>query len=440
MSKSRQKVTNTGRSGRWRGVTGTAAAIALVPSLLAAPAAAWADDKPKPTVSPSPEGIPADILAEMQAQAKLQPAVDAIQIAAEDPASGFAGVAYEGTGLTVYYKGALNPRMTAAVASSRKIGSIQVAPAAFSRTELAAASNKISALTTRQRSNIQAVAQAFDGSGLTVETNPEAPAKMAAALRTVGTADDIAPASEIVDAADVSVPVKYVTGEAPIKAMATSRYDDFSAWNGGGRWESWRDGAGRMACTTGFGVKNNAGERFVLTAAHCATPPDYARQGRSGTFEYMGPVYQQAVSADLAIIRANGSALIFEGGAATSTTRRVSGWGYWAANQLVCQSGVTSAEQTGNTVCGLRQMESNNITMGCCDSDGDSGYVISGLIRTLKDGGGTAVRSGDSGGPVYTISGTDAVAKGIVSLGSGNRMYFQDWADVGRLWGLSPYN
>ncbi len=423
-----------------RSISRTMALAVLVPLSLAWPSIAMADDNAKPVVPPVAGGIDPAILAEMNRQASLQPAVDALQEAALDAEPGFAGVAYEGDGLTLYYKGTPTPKMSAALARARAFGTIKVARAAHARDELQRDSNKITARAVREGSDIQAVSLATDGSGLTVEIMPAATAADNDKKRTAKGLKPLKPARDIVTLAVVDVPVRFTEAKDPIDLMACChRSDDRSPWNGGSRWESWRNGAARRLCTTGFGVKNGAGERFVLTAAHCATPPDYGRQGEGSTLEYIAPVYQQAVSADLLIMRANGSSLIFEGGFYSSTTRYITGWAHWAANQLVCQSGATSAYATGNTVCGLRQQNSTDIVFACCDSDGDQGYTINGVIRTTKDGGGTAVRGGDSGGPVYTISGSNGTAKGIVSAGSGNTMYFQDWADVGRIWGLSPY-
>jgi len=348
--------------------------------------------------------------------------------------SGFAGVAYEGSGVTLYYKGALTPEMKAAVAKARAVGPIAVKAAAFSEAELQRASDKITDRSISVGGVIQSVELETDGSGLTVESVPTAVVAAAAAKRSAKKLKPLVSARDVVSAAKVDVPVRFTTGTEQLKLMA-SRTDDFSPWNGGGRWSSYRGDDVRGTCTLGFGTKNNAGERFVLTAAHCGTPPDQAAQGIPGSsFQHMGPVYQQSVSADLLIIRANGSSLIFDGTSTTSNTRLVTGWAYWAKNQLVCQSGMVSG-----TICGLRQQSSGNQTMGCCDSDGDQGYTIQGLIKTTKDGGGTAVRTGDSGGPVFTYNGANVTAKGITSLGGGSTMYFQDWADVGRIWGLSPY-
>lgn len=106
---------------------------------------------------------------------------------------------------------------------------------------------------------------------------------------------------------------------------------------------------------------------------------------------------------------------------------------HWAANELTCQSGATSG-----TVCGIKEIESKDIRLNNQDSDGDTGYIIKGLIRCVQVDGRTAAQPGDSGGPVFTLDGTGVRAKGIVSAGGGTELYFQDWADVIRLFGAYP--
>ncbi|WP_176985079.1 trypsin-like serine protease [Asanoa ishikariensis] len=424
---------------RRRGLIRAVAVLLLVPLALpwgAAASAGDAEKPPTPVFDPqSVDHIDPAIRAEMLQQAKLQPAVDALHEASlKTKDSGLAGVAYEGSGVTLYYSGALPPTMSAAVARARAYGSVTVKPAAHSFATLQRNSDKITSAAVKAGSDIQAVHLAYDGSGLTVERLPgDAAATMAGKRARLGLAAAV-PAQQIVKTARVDVPVTITTGTETIEP-GYSRTDDFAPWNGGARWESWRNGAGRLVCTTGFGTKNSAGQRFVLTAAHCATPPDYAQQGLGATLEYMGPFYDQSVSYDLGIIRANGSSTIFDGTNTTSNTRHVAGWAHWSTNQLVCQSGITSG-----TVCGIRQQNSMDKIMGCCDSDGDQGYTIRGLIRAPRDGGGIAFRKGDSGGPVFTISGADVLAKGISSLGADtSTLYFQDWADVTRIWGLTPF-
>lgn len=60
------------------------------------------------------------------------------------------------------------------------------------------------------------------------------------------------------------------------------------------------------------------------------------------------------------------------------------------------------------------------------------------MINTTQINGSTAVRGGDSGGPVFSLMGDGVRAKGSVTGGSGTTMYFQDWADVIRLYSGYP--
>ncbi|MFE7872012.1 hypothetical protein [Micromonospora humida] len=409
-----------------------------MPALLAGPMVASAAPTNPSTTSDDPQStdnLDPALLAEMRRQNGLQPALTAIWDAQmQNPNSGFAGVAYEGDGLTLYWKGALTPGMSAALDTGRTFGPVTVKAAANSEAELHAAGNKIhSAIDRHSGSDIQSISYAPDGSGLKISRGPEAtrgePARM---IRSDNS--DQASVEQILAEAQVDVPVQVTDATEPLDLLS-SRLDDNSPWNGGGRWESWRGLDHRMNCTTGFGV-HSGGRSYVLSAGHCATPPDDAYQGKYGAaFDEMGPVYDDDWRSDLLLINAPGWYLIFDGSATTSTTKAVRSWGYWAANELVCQSGMTSG-----TVCGIKQQSSTDIRVSCNtpDSDGDCDYTIYGLIKSTQTSGSTAARGGDSGGPVFTLDGTGVRAKGIVSGGGGTTLYFQDWADVIRVYGAYP--
>lgn len=117
--------------------------------------------------------------------------------------------------------------------------------------------------------------------------------------------------------------------------------------------------------------------------------------------------------------------------------KNVYSWGYWAANELVCQSGMTSG-----VVCGIKQVRSADFTVSCDtpDSDGDCGYKHYGLIECTQIDGQTASRPGDSGGPVFTLDGNGVRAKGTTSgrTNGVSSFAFQDWADAIRLFGVYP--
>src|SRR5262245_52771129 len=101
----------------------------------------------------------------MRRQAKLQPAVQLLVGAhvAEPTTSGFAGVAFEGAGLTLYYRGALTERMARALKQARRYGPVRVHNAAYSATELQRAGGHLhAAIAKAGHSDIQSVGYRYD--------------------------------------------------------------------------------------------------------------------------------------------------------------------------------------------------------------------------------------------------------------------------------------
>lgn len=88
------------------------------------------------------------------------------------------------------------------------------------------------------------------------------------------------------------------------------------------------------------------------------------------------------------------------------------------------------------------------------DSDGDWGYTLYSMTTTYRETFGSAPGNetfgsapsnetfgsapADSGAPVFTLQGSGVIAKGSLSLISGANIYYQDWADVIRLYGGYP--
>lgn len=358
-------------------------------------------------------------LETMRRQEALQSALQAIwegQI--KNPKSGFAGVAFEGNGLSLYWKGSLTRDMANAVARARRTGSVVVKPARFSAEELKTESEKIDKKVKQYgATDIQAVGFAPDGSGLHITRQSDATRAAIAAARAKRGKPPVVPANRMLAEAGLDVPVTLETAKAPL-TLATTRTTDYSPWNGGGRWTN---ASKNLLCTTGFGV-HSYGHSYILTAAHCASAGDYLTEAG----QYMGPVYYDDWAYDILLIDTPGWHIIFDGTPTTSNTKNVNSWGYWATNELVCQSGATSG-----TICGLEELQSENIYSTAPDSDGDYGYTMYGEIETTQVNGGTAVQGGDSGGPVFTLDGTGVRAKGIVSaMGSDTTMYFQDWGTI----------
>lgn len=415
--------------------------VALTAAILACGTLHASEEPVDPTAKPRSflDTVDPAIVATMRQQEKLQPAVTALYEAhMKTPGSGFAGVAFEGDGVTLYWKGPLSLDMDHALHQARKAAAVVVKPAAHSLAELEAAAEKIDAKARAigGGSEIQAVVTRYDGSGLDVELMPRATLKERQAARAKAGAIGLSSAEQVLAGLDLGVPFTLTIGDAPIELM--SRTNDSPAWNAGGYWESRRGTQVRGKCTTGFGIRAY-NRTWVLSAAHCATPPDYGYQGFDG--EYMGPVTRQYWQYDLILIDAPGYHRMFDNVQPNGYDfKNVYGWGYHSANELLCQSGFKSAYYYNEVICGLKTGSSQNIVVSCDtpDSDGDCGYTINGVIKTTQINGTTAGRGGDSGGPVFALLGDGVRAKGSVTGGSGTTLFFQDWADVIRLYNGYP--
>lgn len=222
------------------------------------------------------------------------------------------------------------------------------------------------------------------------------------------------------------VPVT-ITQAVQDSELLSSRRDDSSPWNAGGYMYNPNAGVGTEHCTSGFAM-NMDGISYVMTAAHCGTPPE-PWYNYNGTL--MGNSYKEDWDKDIMLINARGYAWMFDGTATTSTHKVVHSWGYRATGEYLCQSGSTSG-----TVCGLKTQSGDWTNYGC-DSDNDC-YYMHGMTKAIQVDGKTAGQHGDSGGPVFSLDGDGVRAKGVVSAGGGTDLFFQDMADPINLWSAYP--
>ena len=343
------------------------------------------------------------------------------------------GVAFEGEGISLYWKGDLPPGMKKTLEMARAVGPITVRPARFSLAELEAAAAKIEAAANPTNGgDIQEIIVKHDGTGLEVL---KMPAETAAAVRAKAAAlgRGVPSAEQIIPDLGLRVPVTVKPAGAPIQllscASTCNRQDDTSPWNGGTYLIVDNTPTGDKHCTFGFGVVKG-GQSYLLTAAHCATDElvyDY-------TWERIGGVYQEDWDKDLLLINARGYGHIFDGSATTGRAKGVKSYGYPVVNELLCQSGSTSG-----TVCGLKSLDGSYTTYGC-DFDGNC-YNWHSMAKAQQIHNLPAVRPGDSGGSVFSLDGTGVRAKGIVSstpTGDATTLYYQDWETIESSLGAYP--
>lgn len=327
----------------------------------------------------------------MVAQQPLVRAADIVQAEVRrGPAGGFAGIVLEDDHVDLWWKGTVPARVAAAVERARGQAEVEVERARFSNAELRAAAEEIQA---RRGPAVHAVKIPADGSGLVLGTTS------AAATRSL--------------AAGVDVPVRTVV-EDPLAPV--SRQNDAPPWKGGATIV-----LGGAACTSGFAVRNGANQRFLLTAGHCGNP---GVRVTDPTGEFIGNAGAKHGDHDIMLIP-TGSVVNqqYVGGGDSNTVETVRGWGDVYVGEYLCQSGVTSARETGNPVCNIR------VLFFYADRED--------LVEGEQMNGQQAARPGDSGGPVYgPAAGGGVIAKGTVTRVAGARIGFQDFRTANRDFGV----
>ncbi|GGP54481.1 trypsin-like serine protease [Saccharothrix coeruleofusca] len=330
----------------------------------------------------------------MLAQQPLIRAADVIQAEVlRGGHTGFAGIVLEDDHVALWWKGEVPEPITTAVARATRQAPVRVRPAAHSNAELRAAAAAIDARRGPD-SPVHAVKIPADGSGLVLGTRPGAEAFTASL--------------------EVDVPVRTVV-EEPLAPV--SRQNDSPPWKGGATIVL----GGSAACTSGFSVRTGDNARYLLTAAHC---------GQSGarvtdpTGEHIGNAGARHADHDIMLIpTGNVVNQQYVGGGDSNSTEIVRGWGDVYTGEYLCQSGVTSARETGGPVCDLKVL--------FFYSDRED------LVEAEQQGGRPAARPGDSGGPVYGPSSAGGViAKGTVTRTAGARLGFQDFRTASRDFGV----
>jgi hypothetical protein len=308
--------------------------------------------------------------------------------------AGYAGIELEDEHVTVWWKGKLPAQIQRTIDAARTTAPVQVRAAKHSLRELRTAGAELRSAYATAKPRIK---YAVDGSRVVVATNGRA-----------GITRQLP---------DVGVTVEIIDQGAK---LLTSRRDD---------WAPWKSGAdqinGNSRCTTGFPVRNGNNERFILTAGHCGSN---GNQIRDGAGEFMGTFTADNDGHDIALISTPGNVdnVMYVGGLDSNVVTTVVGWDWTFPGEYLCQSGGSSARDTGGPVCGLRVEKFNT----------DSGDAV----EARQVDGRPAVRGGDSGGPVYgPAANGGVVAKGINNytyVGNNTILGFQDFGTATRDYGI----
>lgn len=335
------------------------------------------------------------------AQRPLVEAAEQVQAVVDRGADrGFAGIVLGDKQVTLWWKGEVPAPVEAAVARVSRDVPVRVAAAAHSHAEIAAAAREVRAwLDANPGTGIHGVKSRGDGSGLVLVAHP-GPATRSAAV------------AALRDAAGVPLTV---LEEEPMTDV--SRQDDSPPWWGGAR--TWNQTASTL-CTSGFGVRDNANRRYILTAEHCGQVGSRIADAKG---EFIGTTSAGHDDHDIGLIPTNSDNFMYVGGGDSNTGVRVTGWGHVFTGQYLCQSGVTSAEQTGGPVCNLK------VIFFWQDSED--------LVEAEQTEGLTSARPGDSGGSVYSNASGGVVANGTVTRAGGARIGFQDFATANRDFGVT---
>lgn len=155
-------------------------------------------------------------------------------------------------------------------------------------------------------------------------------------------------------------------------------------------------------CTLGFNVRNSAGQKYFLTAGHCAYTADDLWWNREAGGHYLGKRMWHdfgGIEKDFAVMEYRGPDIAAYGAVeAFGTTYDINYSRYPDAGDPVHRAGKISNDLVGEVLS-----PSETVTV-------DGGVVLKNMIKTTLCG-----RHGDSGGPLW--NGTGAI--GLLSAGTG---------------------
>lgn len=287
---------------------------------------------------------------------------------------------------------------------------------------------------------------------------------------TVGVSSDVPTAQGTLDSMYGSGIIQ-VASETPAQ-FDTYRYSDVSPWNGGDFIDH-NGSIGFSDCSSGVPVHDTStGTHYMLTAAHCfwafggqyTTVHNCYRENDGSAYPncsgtQIGSVTKTenvsagTTSTDTGLIQASTSVVDFD--AAWNSQGRATQIGS-VGNQVgdtICTSGAFDGQ-----ICSIVISSTNH---QLCGDEGWGTFCVNHLNIAFNPNNSNAVASGegDSGGPVYSYSGSNLQVRGMIDAGTDSKtctttppgttspppargcshnLWFMGWSYIANQWGVAP--
>jgi hypothetical protein len=355
----------------------------------------------------------------MAAQAPLSAAAGDVQdVVDRGHDAGYAGIGLEDDGVVVWWKGTPPAAVRRAIRGAQREVPVRVVGAAHSRAELESAAQELTDhIAAHPEQDYHGVEVAYDGSGLVLDATPSAGRRSVAN----GLPAEVERATDV----PASVPVR-VQEKDPLEL--TGRLDDTPPFYGGARINNNDNTA---FCTAGWPVRIGSTE-YMLTAGHCGRTGGGWNNGNDTQF--VGNGTHEHVAHDVMLIQGNVANRMWDGPIGSGEfTKRLVGSDHTFPGEWLCASGSVSGAQCNYVV-------TSTFTFSLSDFDAYGNWETYNDLVLADYCCGTASRDGDSGGPVFSLSGPDVIAKGTITgfAGGGSQLVFQDFVTAQNDFGIVP--
>lgn len=367
---------------------------------------------PARQVSGPPDGMSWRIYRLMLAQEPLDAAATRIQALAARPGparTGFFETKVDASRgiLTVYWHGPVPASVQRLISGLRARIDIQVVHTRYSL----AALNRDVLAAIHSGSSVTRGWPMTDGSGIVLgvhTSNPRYAASVASAFRArLGVPVTATPVGQdqpqycVVHTSDTLAP--------------PARCNDYSPFWGGDVILQYAQPGHVRGCTGGFGAHDSFGHQYLITAAHCAYNGSAYVNGvtfyngqDSANRQVVGNITDVPGPYDLADIPASTGAEYYDGPGTdngdTHNTKFVSGQQATSVGDWLCESGAR-----GGVICAMHVTQ-----MNVCAQDPDVPSQTWTNLAQATSGTGSFAIPGDSGGPWFSLNGSNHVwAKGI---------------------------